>query len=233
VAESLDKLTKKLSQPPYSIGAFIAVALVIVLGIIIFQSLNPQKESTITEDQIRIQKGDRIVIVDRNGLVEYRTEKGVFYEVWDSSQIASFFASIEEKARKYLENPNPEICTSGYTVTLFLDGEEVDVCLEDDEELDEIFEEFTDGEGEEDLSEIFDGLLESPGPSSTPTPTPIPTTLIVSGEEGEEGNGVPSAFQVLACDLYQQLVTTRTIISNTLCVAAPSPTPSPTPTASP
>src|SRR3989304_9169728 len=99
---------KKLQKPQYAIFAFLALGLLIVLVIIIVQRLSPVKVGTISENQIKIQKGEKIVIVDKNGLVEYRTGDKVFYEVWEATKISDFFTQMEDLARKYLEAPNQD-----------------------------------------------------------------------------------------------------------------------------
>lgn len=235
MATKLEKVVKPYLTPVNLVISFVILAFIVILAVVLFQRLFPGKVNTITENQIRIQRGEKIVLVDANGLVEYRTPDGIFYEVWDSARIHEFFTSMQEKAKKYLENPNPEACETGYTVTLYLEGEEVTICLEEDEELDELYDEFVEGSSDDSLSQIFDDLFsdgENGEEGTFPgTPTPTPTPLIVSGEEGGEtpGDGNGGGFEVVECALYEQLVTTRTVISNTLCVVAPSPTPAPTP----
>ena len=221
---------KILQKPQYAIFAFLALGLLIVLVIIIVQSLTPKNAGTISENQIKIQKGEKIVIVDKNGLVEYRTGDKVFYQVWDTAKISDFFTQMENLARKYLESPNLDICSVGYTVTLYLDGDEVTVCLEEEEILDEIYQEFGEEDGGGEISELFEDLFEdgqTPSPTSA-IPTPVPTTLIVSGEEGGSSGGGGSQ-QVFECDLFGLQINSRTVISNTVCLLEPSPTLPPLP----
>ena len=221
---------KILQKPQYAIFAFLALGLLIVLVIIIVQSLSPKNAGTISENQIKIQKGEKIVIVDKNGLVEYRTGDKVFYQVWDTAKISDFFTQMENLARKYLESPNLDICSVGYTVTLYLDGDEVTVCLEEEEILDEIYQEFGEEDGGGEISELFEDLLDdglTPSPTSV-IPTPVPTTLIVSGEEGGSSSGGGSQ-QVFECDLFGLQINSRTVISNTVCLLEPSPTLPPLP----
>ena len=221
---------KILQKPQYAIFAFLALGLLIVLVIIIVQSLSPKNAGTISENQIKIQKGEKIVIVDKNGLVEYRTGDKVFYQVWDTAKISDFFTQMENLARKYLESPNLDICSVGYTVTLYLDGDEVTVCLEEEEILDEIYQEFGEEDGGGEISELFEDLFEdgqTPSPTSA-IPTPVPTTLIVSGEEGGSSGGGGSQ-QVFECDLFGLQINSRTVISNTVCLLEPSPTLPPLP----
>lgn len=231
MAAAINSVVKKLSNPTNTIAVLVAVGILILLGIVIVQRLKPVGESSITENQIKIQKGNRVVIVDKNGLVEYRTDKGVFYEVWDSSQITSFFTSIEEKAKKYLENPNPQVCETGYTVTLYFENKLVEICLENDEQLDEIYQQFGDG-NDTSVADLFDDFFDDGSgttPSLTATPTPVPTTLIVSGGEGGEAGGSGGNNKVVQCELFEQLVTSRTVISNTVCVLEVTPTLPPLP----
>lgn len=210
---------------------FVGIGLFIFLAVLVISSLSKKPEGTITEDQIKIQRGDKIVIVNKDGLIEYRSEKGVFYETWDSTQILNFFAFMETQARAYLANPQPDICNTGYTVTLYLDGEEVTVCLTD-EVLNEVFEVFPDEGGDGDIADLFDDYFgddEENGVTGTPTPTPLPGE--VTAEEGEDvPGGDGGSLPVVTCELNEEDVTSRTVISNILCAPdEPSPTPTPLP----
>ncbi|MCH7640651.1 hypothetical protein IID22_00410 [Patescibacteria group bacterium] len=218
-----------------------AVVLLIILGVLLLVAVvyllrsSAPESGTINPDQIRIQKGDKIVFINRNGLIEYRTADGVFYQTWDSSQVASFFALMEALALEYLANPNPSVCNTGYTVTLYVDGKEVTVCFaEDDEVLGEVFQEFSDEGNDGDLSDVFDDYFDD-GNGGTGTPTPSPTPAEVAASEGEDvppgGNGGGGgSLPVVSCELNEEDVTSRTVISNILCAPdEPSPTPTPTP----
>lgn len=224
---------KKFQTPQNLRILLIGIGFLLALGIIIFRWLSPEKVSTIGENQIKIQKGEKIVIVDKNGLVEYRTSEGVFYEVWDSAKISDFFALMEAKAREYLENPNTNACNIGYIVTLHLDGNEVEVCIEEDPLLDELYQGFGGSPEDDSLSDIFDDLFADEGAQGTPipgTPTPTPTPLIISAEEGTSGGSGGGGQPLVACDLAGQDVSSRTVISNILCAPdEPSPTPTPNP----
>ncbi len=231
----LQGIVKKLSKPQNAIILFVVLGLAVVFVILIVQRLRPQGSGLVTEDQIRIQKGDKVIFVDKNGLVEYRSSQGVYYEVWDADRIQNFFASMEAKAREYLANPNPGACSAGYTVTLYVDGREQTVCFEEDEVLDQVFEELEEG-SDISLSDLFDDIFEDgEGEEEGTGPTLTPTPLIVSAGEGDEppGGGGGSGTQIqeiLDCSLYEEEVTNRTVISNTLCVVGG---PSPTPTSAP
>lgn len=221
--KGLAGLTEKLLTPTNILFIVLGLAVFIVLGILLFKHFTAKEEGTIRPDQIKIQKGEKIVIVNEDGLIEYRSPSGVFYDAWDSQRIDTFFNTMREKAREYLKNPNPTFCQSGYHVTLYVDGKEVTICVsEDDEVLNEVFEEFS-GEGEGvSLTDIFDDFFEDESETGgylTGTPTPTPTPLIVSVGEGEEpsfGNGAGEA--IIDCSLFEFQVTGRTVISNTLCI---------------
>lgn len=223
-------ILKKFKNPQNLIILFIGIGFLLVLGIILYRFLSPEKVSTISENQMKIQKGEKIVIVDKNGLVEYRTSEGVFYEVWDSTRISDFFALMEARAREYLENPNEAACKAGYSVTLYVDGEEVVVCFEEDPLLNEIYQEFGGGQEDDSISDIFDDLFADESGQATPGPgtaTPTPTPLIVSAEEGTPG-GSGGSQPIYTCELNEEDVTSRTVISNILCAPEkPSPTPTP------
>lgn len=228
--------TKLKALKPFNLVILFAIlAIVLVLGIVLAQKLVAPKPGTISEDQIKIQKGEKIVIVNESGLIEYRTQSGVFYDVWDASRVYNFFESMRAKARVYLANPPPpaEQSESGYWVTLYLDGKEVTFWVSgDDEELNEVYDEFPDEDEDEEgsLSDAFDDFFDDQSTDETqsPTPTPTPTPLIVSAEEGGDDDSGGGGQEVVECGLYGQNVTDRTVISNALCINV-SPTPTPTP----
>lgn len=215
----LEKLYKENPNAVILVSVF--GFMIFVIAIFLIRSLfAPQDE--ISEDQIQIRKGNQVVTVNENGLVEYRTDDGVFYETWDPSRTSAFFTSIREEARKYLANPPKEKPPNAYEVKLWIDGELVTIYLDEDTEvLNEVFEEFDDDSGDGDLSEYF-----TTDPSTTPTPTPknfltsTPTPTLPPGVTATPtpisvgGSGGQSPAD---CDLYNSQVTQRTVISNTIC----------------
>lgn len=216
------KAIKPYLKPVNIAIAFVVISVIVIFVVVIIENLSPKSSGKITESQIMIQRGEKVVIVNESGLVEYRTKDGVFYETWDSLRIQSFFDNMRAKAREYLSNPIPELCDGGYTVTLYLNGREVTICVAgDDEDLNEIFEEFPD-EDDGSLDDIFDDFFgdnngdsrgsPTPTPTITLTPTPTPTPTGGSGGHEEVESGL------FECNLYEQQVTGRTIISNTLCI---------------
>lgn len=237
-SKSKSKLFNKITPLNLAIVASLFLGFIIT-GFILVRNTRREK-ATISANQIKIQKGEKIVIVDESGLVEYRTSEGVFYETWDASRIKAFFSSMREKAKKYLEDPVPDGGADGYWLTIFIDGEEVRVFIPEDEELDEVFEKFESVSGDDQsLSDLFDDYFggspterESQGSTQGPAlPTPTPTTKIVSAQ----GGGTPTAGgsggsgggkTIVECGLYEEKVTQRTVISNTICITeAATPTP--------
>lgn len=215
-AKNIQKLIKSV-KPLQLVALIFGLGILVILGVVFAQRIGRRSQATIAPNQIKIQKGDKTVIIDENGLVEYRTSDGVFYEAWDSSRIQEFFASMREKARLALNNPPPEEGAQGYWVTIWIDGEEVTVFIEEDEELDEIFEEFDEDNGS--LGEYFDDFFDDDNGdtqdgdediTSTPIPTPTPTGYV--GQPSDEELGL------FDCSLFEYQVTGRTVISNTLCI---------------
>lgn len=219
---------KKRLEPllkPYNIIIFVIAIVLFIVGIIVLiQRSSSGEVGTISPNQIKIQKGEKIILIDSNGLIEYRTPDGVFYETWNSDQIQIFFDLMREKAKHYLENP-VEPSESGYYVTLYIDGKEVTVFIPDDELLDELFEEFEEGGGDDtDLDDFVDDFFNGDdggnggetGTTVTPTFTPTPTPIQTGGGDIDEHE-----YGLYNCTLYEQDVTGRTVISNTLCVSPP------------
>lgn len=223
-AKSIRKIIKPYLKPFNLVIALIVGTVALVGLIILVQRLVGPKTGTIRPDQIKIQKGEKIVIVNENGLIEYHSKSGVYYDTWDSFKVDDFFRSMREMARDYLADPSPATGGDCYYVTLYIDGEEVTFCVEDSELLDEIYEEFPEnGDGLGDLLDDYFGDGDGDGQGqddsqdqddqgvATPTPTSTP-------DEG--GDGIHDDFELglFDCSLYEQQVTGRTVISNTLCI---------------
>ena len=229
-----NRSNNKLS-PAKIVGIITTIVGLIVFGIILI-SKKPITTSEITKDQVLMEKDGQIVIVNKNGLVEYRSKDGIFFETWDSFRIDSFFTSITQKAKKYLETQKSSAnCGSKYKVFLYIDGELVSVCVdEDDKEIQEIFSAIDAGaSGGNNISDLFDDLIgDGEGGGSIDggsTSTPIPTTS-QSGftpTPTPYNSGGSTNYPPVSADCEgwsKDIVKGRAIISNTYCVV-PSPTP--------
>ncbi len=186
------------------------------------------RSTAITPDQIKIEKGDKTVVVNENGVVEYRSKSGVYFDYWDSERTRSFFEFVRQKAREYLSSPPAEENSDGYYITLYLDGNEVKIWVSGDEEIiTQVFDadpnDFVGNDSS--LDEYFDDYF-NPSPTSgvvsllTPTQTPSGPG-VVSANDGQSpgSSGGTSGIQPPNdCSLFTSQVSGRTIISNTLCV---------------
>lgn len=206
------------------IAVVVGLFALILGGVLVSKIFTQKEEVPITEDQIKIQKGEEIVIINRNGLVEYFTGSDVFYQTWDSSKVSNFFSSMEEKARKYLENPTSN-CSGCYEVTLYLDGKLVVIYISsEDEEIDEVFEEFGSEFSDTTVSDFFDDDEDEdeeegsviPGTSPTPggSANPTPTSSVGDNPPSPEDNYPPVEA---SCATWSQDIVEKAIISNTLC----------------
>jgi hypothetical protein len=229
----MDDLKKTLK--PYLTQNNILVAIVVfgvllVAIVLIAQSIISRSPIDITEDQIKIQQGDKTLIVNRNGLIEYKSEGEVFYRIWDSSRISDFFKYIENKAQ------GPTGGENCYQVSLFINGKYTSVCIDDDQGfIEDAFEEFNDesGGGDVKISDFFDDGDDEDDEgddnvvtTSTPTPSPGPTGSSTSPTPtpygGSGGGGSNDPPVVADCDAWEQyIVGGRAIISNTLCTVNP------------
>lgn len=217
---------KKFFKNPHNTIVVGVVFVILAIGLLFLLGVFGPAEETLKRDQIQIKRGDKIVTVNENGLVEYRSDKGVFYETWDPNKTSAFFSTIREQARAYLADPPKSRPENAYEVTLWIDGELVTIYIDaDNEVINEVFEEFDDsaGGGDGDLSDYFDDEEEdfptptlAPGVSPTPTLPPgvSATATPIPNSTGQGGSGQQSAVD---CDLYNTQVTKRTVISNTIC----------------
>lgn len=230
----IDRIKKFIQEKPqFAILVLVFIGFAIFLLIFLLGGDKKRGSGEITEDQIKIQKGDDIVIVNKSGLVEYRSGDRVFYRTWDADRVSSFFSSMELKARESVGKSPP----SGeyYTVTLYLDGELIVIYVEvGDGVLDEVFEEIeSDGDGgglgdyfnddDSDENGTGDSTSSSPTPTTFLSSSPTPTTFIGGSSGG--GSELPPES---GCEAYRDDIVDKAVISSTLCTV-PSATPTTTP----
>ena len=229
-------LQNLLSNPAH-LGILIIGLL--LLGLLISLMFRKEKndQPQIKEGQIQIVKGEEVITINQNGLVEYKSKDKTYYETWDASQINSFFSMMEKKARDYMaKRASGGDC--GYKVFIFIDRKLVAVCMDsDDEDLAEVIEpilikysdidlaDYFDGsdDPDNDEDEEFDGHVDFPTSTpgvtrSTPTPTPYSVYNINT-------NYAPVKA---GCENWSgDIVGSRAIISNTFCTVDSTPTPTP------
>ena len=230
------KTIQEILNDPKKIAVLIAGFLLSIFLLSLFFRKEEGDKPQITKDQIQIVKGEEIITINQDGLVEYRSKDKVYYETWDTSQINSFFSIMEQKARDY---PSKKVSGGdcGYKVFMFVDGKLVTVCMDsDDEEINEYiepifikysdislsdyFNEDDDGGNEED--DTFDGVIYFPTstPGITRIPTPTPTTYSIYNINT---NYAPVEAD---CETWSgDIVKNRAIISNTYCTVGATPTP--------
>lgn len=230
---------KKIINRPVYLGLFLICLILFILALSYFLNLGSRdKVSSIKEGQIQIVKGDEVITINENGLVEYRSKDRVYTETWDTAQISSFFSMMERKARDFLtKKVSGGDC--GYKVLMFIDKKLVMVCIDSgDSELtstvEPIFIKYSDinlseyfgdtGDDEDDGDGNFDGVIAFPTPTLsvtqiTPTPMPGTTTTNTNYEPVKVG-----------CEAWSgDIVRDRAIISNTYCTILPTATPTPIP----
>ena len=191
----------------------------------------------IKEGQIQIVKGDEVVTINQNGLVEYKSKDKTYYETWDSSKINSFFSLMEKKAHDYL-NKKVSGGDCGYKVYMFLNGKLVTLCFDSNDEdmagtvepvfikysdinLSDYFSDDEDGDEDEDGEDEFDGVIYFP--TSTPVPVRSTATPTPYSVYNINTNYAPV---VADCDTWSaDIVNSRAIISNTFCTVDVTPTP--------
>ena len=227
---------KILSNPTYIGLILIGILLLSVVISLIFKG-NKGTDAPITEGQIQIVKGDEVITVNQNGLVEYRSKDKVYSEYWDASQINSFFLLMEQKARNYLTRKvSGGDC--GYKVFMFVDGKLVTVCLDSsDSDMAEVIEPIFIKYSDITVTDLFgnDDGTPTPGgddfngeinfPTTTPGVTQIPPTPTPNPVNNQNTNYAPVES---SCDAWSaDIVKNRAIISNTYCTIdlTPSPTP--------
>ncbi|KKR11650.1 MAG: hypothetical protein UT39_C0004G0009 [Candidatus Woesebacteria bacterium GW2011_GWA1_39_21] len=229
---------RKFFSNPTHIGLVLIGLLLSIVVVSLVFGRNKKSTTQISEDQIQIVKGEEIITINQNGLVEYRSKDKVYSEYWDASQINSFFSLMEQKARNYLTHKvSGGDC--GYKVFMYLDGKSVTVCVDsNDGEVADIVEPilikysdinvsdlFGNGDDDEDggddeFSGVVDFPTSTPTVASIVTPTPTPYSVYNTNT-----NYAPVKAD---CDTWSSsIVKNRAIISNTFCTVNTTPTPVP------
>ena len=225
MAKNKRKLNEYLSSTNIVIGLLVFFLILIITVITGKYLLKNNEYAPITEDQIMIQKGGNIIIVNKNGLIEYRSGDEVFYKHWDSTKISFFFERMDLLARDYIDKRligECSTCTDDgcYSVTLYVDGKLVTICINEDIGIDEIFAGFEEDELDfGNLDEYFnddegdDDIMNSPTPTVTYQflASPTPTNIF---DDGSDSNYPPLE---VGCEAWSQDIVNRAVISNTLC----------------
>jgi hypothetical protein len=230
-------IQKFLTNPTYIVVIVIGLILMSVVIILAFRG-KKSIQAPIKKGQIQIVKGDEVITINENGLVEYKSKDKVYTETWDASQISSFFSMMEQKARDYLgKKVSGGDC--GYKVFMYIDKKLVTVCIDSndsdlgntiepifikysDVDLSDYFGSDDDTENGDDEDE-FDGEIHFPTPTSTGsriTPSPTPYSIY-----NINTNYAPVKAD---CETWSgSIVRNRAIISNTFCTVNTTPTPTP------
>jgi hypothetical protein len=230
------KVQNVIANPTFMILFVIGILLLSLVFSRIFKSKESGK-AQIKQGQIQIVKGDEVITINQNGLVEYKSKDRSYSETWDASQINSFFSMMERKARDYLtKRVSGGDCA--YKVFMFLDRKLVTICIDSGdkdvaETVEPIFIKYSDvnlsdyfGNGEDEdgdnSDDEFSGTIEFPTPTSglsQSTPTPSPSAA---------SNGNTNYAPVKAgCENWSaSIVNNKAIISNTYCTVDSTPTPS-------
>jgi hypothetical protein len=221
--EKLSSFLKPLLKPKNAIIALVLLGLVIVGGTVV---ATRSGEGRI--ERVEISGQDKALVINENGIVEFRSGDEVYYQTLSSDRISSLFNYIRKKVKnpdKDLNADNPNV----FTVTVTIDGEQTTILIDiNDPELQDILGDIDDGiPGEETIGDYFDdedeegtgGDSETGGQVGTPTPTP-------TGGGSSGGTPTPSPSYYLPpggtttdvdCFDWSGQVTGRSIISNTVC----------------
>ncbi len=217
--------------------------MIVLMAVILIRSGKNSVDTNVGESLlVSVEKDGDLITIDTDGNYTLESKNGQIYnEVWSNEKINEFLDYLR------LQSNN----LSGNTTVTFGDGSAIKI--NDDELVSVVIEETVDngpGSGggggddndgsDDDISDYFD----NPGGTTTPTPTsgsgdliappgcrlwklsycadpavtPTPTPSSSGAYQGE----VPYVFD---CDLGSETVSSRTIISNTLCLVTPTPLP--------
>ncbi len=232
---------KEYVKPRSGLLIILITFIILIFLLLVFTNRRSQVSQTKNE-QVTIQVEDSEVTFYKGGLVEIKTRDGLFQKVWGEEKIRSIFQYAKAKVDA-AKNVN-----QGYLLIVTIDGNSTSVVVnQDDAVINSIINELNGGSGggsggsggSGNGNNYFQPTPTSSTSISTPTPTqggggpggcqfwklswciffpsPTPTPVTV--------NPTPTVYlqTVPDCDLYNQVVTNRTIISNTLCIINQNP----------
>lgn len=221
--EQLPNFLKPFLKTKNAIIALILLAIVIVGGAVVL-TRSGRGEGRI--ERVEISGQDKALVVNENGIVEFRSGDDVYYRTLSSDRIFALFDYIRKKVKnpdKGLNAGDPNV----FTVTVTIGGEQTTILIDiNDQELQDILGDVDDGlPGDETIGDYFDDTEDPGGATPTPTtaaggasPTPTPT--------GGSGGPTPTPIYYLPpggttsdadCFDWSGQVTGRNIISNTVC----------------
>ena len=210
-----------LLKPKNTIIALVLLAIVIVGGAVVL-TRSGRGEGRI--ERVEISGQDKALVINENGIVEFRSGDDVYYQTLSSDRISALFDYIRKKVKnpdKGLNADDPNV----FTVTVTIDGEQTTILIDiNDQELQDILGDVDDGlPGDDTIGDYFDDTGGQGGATPTPipggaSPTPTPT--------GGSGGPTPTPVYYLPpggttsdadCFDWSGQVTGRNIISNTVC----------------
>lgn len=241
----MDDLIQTITKKPLAAVGIIVAILLLLVGVVVLTRGGGVAGTEDTAD-ITIRKDGKTLLIDDSGRVVLKKDGQEYVDYWNQEKLEIFKLYLSENASEQ------GLTFTGYSIVI--DG--VSYSLPGDDELIETIIEETEsgggGGGDDEGSGGGDGgdggglddyftsptpvpssgsggggggpswcklwrlsYCADPLPTRTPTPTPTPTEYVV-----------PYVFD---CGLGEDLVTDRTVISNTLCLKSPTPTPTPTP----
>lgn len=220
----LPKFLQPFLKPKNAIIALVLLGIVIVGGAVVLT--NAGRDGRI--ERIEISGQDKALVVNENGIVEFRSGDDVYYQTLSSDRISALFDYIRRKVK----NPNKNLNADDpnvYTVTVTIDGEQTVILIDiNDQELQDILGDIDDGlPGDETIGDYFDdqdgdGTIGDSGTGdqgASPTPTPAPSGLPGGSPTPSPSYYLPPGGTTTDADCFDWggQVTGRSVISNTVC----------------
>lgn len=174
-------MTKLKSIPPKVIAAGLIIA-VVVLGLVLMLSTRVSKTSPAAEVTATIELGDKKIVVNSNGLVQFSFPGSSVYQSWSPSQAYDLLKYLGVKGKLVITDMTLK---DGYYIVIFVvNGEEHIVYIPiDDPIIDDLF----DGGGGGDSGDGGGGG--GGGFSFHATPTPPAQPGATGGGTSDGGNG--------------------------------------------
>jgi hypothetical protein len=207
-------------KPKNAIVSLVLIGIVIVGGALVL-TRSGRGEGRI--ERVEFSGQDKAIVINENGIVEFRSGENVYYQTLSSDRISALFDYIRKKVKNPDKGLNAEDANV-YTVTVTINGEQTVILIDiNDQELQDILGDIDEGiPGDVSIGDYFDDEEGTGGSGSEgATPTPTPTT---PGAQGGTPTPSPSYYlppggvtSDVDCFDWSGQVTGRSVISNTVC----------------
>lgn len=258
MSKSLKNYFKPAAKSPVLFVIFFIMAFILIMILVFSQKRiqeKPEPVNQLDQSQIQIQDKDRIIIIDKDGTVRFKSPTADFQQKWDQAKLESLLKNLKLELESLDNLQIDSTYQDNYSLTVISDQETQSFNIgKNNQEINSIFDNFDTLGGGGGGNNWFDNFFNPPGsnapppPGSSPSPSgsqaeqpsdcplwllsmcvyppswyasPSPSALVKISPQPSTSSPTPKGITIPIvpdCSLWNQLITGKTVVSNTLCV---------------